>query len=258
MRLLLNLSLIFLTIPCFLHAQGNYQPGVIVNLKGDTVRGYIQYTEWDNNPDKIFFKTSTAGTAVALTPDSIRFFSAAVGHLAKFVAYAGPVSTDITDITRLAIGRDSSYRMDKIFLKVLQEGKNLLLFSYADNLKTRFFVAGNYAEKPAELVYRIYYNSIEENGWDRTSYENIFKSQLYNQAVKAGVMNPALKKQIQATDYKEAALQNTAGLINSISAADQSKNNPRKPSGFLKAIAIAGGIAVIIWFVHDLAVHNSR
>ncbi|MBB3058907.1 hypothetical protein [Mucilaginibacter gotjawali] len=258
MRLLLNLSWIFFAIPYFLHAQDNYQPGLIVNTKGDTVRGYIQYAEWDNNPDKILFKTSTSGTAVALTPDSIRFFSAAVGHLAKFVAYGGPVSTDITDITRLAIGRDSGYRMDKIFLKVLQEGKNLLLFSYADNLKTRFFIAGNYAEKPAELVYRIYYNSIEENGWDRTSYENIFKSQLYNQAVKAGVMNQALKKQIQATDYKEAALQNTAGLINSISAADQTKNNPRKPSGFLKAIAVIGGIVVIIWFVHDLAVHNSH
>jgi len=130
--------------------------------------------------------------------------------------------------------------------------------SYADDLKTRFFIAANYTAKPVELVYRIYYNSIDENGWDRTSYENTFKSQLYQRAVDAGVMNPALKNQVKATEYNEADLLRIAGLINGISATDQTKNNPEIPKGFNKAFAIAGGIAVIVFMIIDFGKFHGR
>ena len=108
MRFLLNLLLLFLFAPLFSSAQGNYQPGLIVNLQGDTIRGSIDYSEWQNNPERISFEANGADAVQKLSAGEIKFFSVAIGHLAKFVAYDGPISTDVTDINHLSVGRDSS------------------------------------------------------------------------------------------------------------------------------------------------------
>ncbi|HEY8780925.1 MAG TPA: hypothetical protein VIM16_04855 [Mucilaginibacter sp.] len=128
-----------------------------------------------------------------------------------------------------------------------------MLLSYSDNQKTRFFTARNFSEKPVELVYRIYYNSTEENGRDRTEYENTYKGQLYEAAVKAGVMNGALKSYIKTSDYKEENLLYIAGKINGASGTDPAKNNPSKPKSFNIAIAVAAIVIIAIWAIHDFA-----
>jgi hypothetical protein len=258
MRYLLSLLLIFLFVPFFSSAQGNYLPGVVVNLKGDTIRGFIDYREWENNPESILFKPGAASTAAKLTTDSISFFSVAVGHLSAYVAYTGNVSADITDIQHLSIGRDTSHVPAKVFLRVVQKGKNLLIFTLTDTRKTRFFMARNFSEKPVELIYQAFYNSSEENGYDRTQYDYTFKSQLYQVAENSGVLNASLEKQIKSTEYKEPDLLRTAGLINSISEKDLAKNNPQKIKGVYKALAVVVGIAIIILLIHDFAAVNSH
>jgi hypothetical protein len=258
MRYLLSLLSIFFLVPVFSFAQANYQPGVVVNLKGDTIRGFIDYREWENNPESILFKPAAAGTAVKLTTDSIGFFSIAVGHLSAYVAYAGPVSEDLTDIQHLSVGRDSSFRQAKVFLRVEQEGKNLLIFTLADAAKTRFFMARNFSEKPVELIYGIFYNSTDENGYDRTQYDYTFKSQLYQVAENAGVLNTSLKKQIKATEYKEADLLHIAGLINGISEKDLAKNNPRKIKRGYVAAMVVGAVLVIVELINEFHRLNSH
>jgi hypothetical protein len=253
MRNLLHLLSLVFFVPLFSSAQANYQPGLIVNLQGDTVRGAIDYNEWQNNPEHISFKATGTESIQKLDATEIKFFSAHVGHLAKYVAYDGPISTDVTNINHLSVGRDSSYRQAKVFLKIVQEGKNQLLLSYSDDQKTRFFIASNYAEKPVELIYRIFYNESDDNAYNRTSYDKAYKSQLYQAAVNAGVLNNSLKKQIVAADYNEADLVQIASTINGISATDLRANNPEKHRGFNKAFAIIGGLAVIIFMVHDMA-----
>jgi hypothetical protein len=258
MRLLLNLLLVFLLFPVFASAQANFQPSVVVNLKGDTIHGFIDYSEWENSPRSISFKTTPGGATVKLTTDSIAFFSAAVGHLASFVAYSGPVSTDVTDIQHVAIGRDTSYKLVKVFLRVEQEGKNMILLSLTDVQKTRFFIARNFSDKPVELVYKVYYRDIDENGYDRTQYDYTFKSQLYQLAEHAGLMNTGLKKQIKIAEYKEPDLLHITSLINGVSETDQTRNNPRKTKGIFKAVAIAALAAVIIWVIHDFGAHHNN
>ncbi len=54
-RIILGLLFLFM----FLQAsfcQENYQPGYIVGLKGDTLHGFINYRNWERNPDKISFR----------------------------------------------------------------------------------------------------------------------------------------------------------------------------------------------------------
>lgn len=258
MKHLNKLLLVFILLPFLAAAQTNYKPGYVITLKGDTIRGFIDYRDWENNPESILFKPGTANTAAKLTTDSISFFSVAVGHLSAYVAYTGNVSADVTDIQHLSVGRDTSHIPVKVFLRVIQEGKNLLIFTLTDSRKTRFFMAQNFSEKPVELIYQVFYNSTEENGYDRTQYDYTFKSQLYQVAENSGVLNASLKKQIKGTEYKEQNLLRTAGLINGISEKDLAKNNPQKIKGIYKALAVGLGITVIIFLIHDFAVVNSH
>jgi len=237
--------------PSFVTAQSNYQPALIVNTKGDTVRGAIDYSEWENSPKSITFKSDASGAPQKLRADEVRFFSVSVGHLAAFEGYVGPITTDNTDINRLSVTKDSSTKIDTIFLRVLQDGKKLKLFTYTDAQKTRFFIAESFAVRPLELTYRIYWNSEEANGRDRTTYETAFKGQLYDEAVKAGVMTPSLKTYISKSEYRVDDLVHITSIINGISASDETKNNKSKANPLRTAIIITGAVGVAIWVIHD-------
>jgi len=252
--------LLILSLPGFLFAQANYQPGVTVDLKGDTIHGYINYREWESNPKSISFKTSANGAPVTLRAGDIRYFSVQVGHLAEYISYKGPISTDNTNTTlnHISVGRDTSFVEEVVFLKVVHEGKNLVLLSYTDEQKVRFYIAANLNSLPSELVYRVYYNSIEENGRDRTVSENTYKGQLYDAAVKSGAMTGSLKDKIKNAGYAEDNIVEIASAINGISATDLTKNNPTKPKVVNKTIAIIGGLAVLVGLVIEFASIKSR
>ena len=142
----------------------------------------------------------------------------------------------------------------------MQDGKKLKLFTYTDAQKTRFFIAENFSDRPIELTYRIYWNSQEANGIDRTTYETAFKRQLYDEAVKAGVMTPPLKTYLSRAEYRVDDIVHITSIINGMSSSDISKNNGSKPNPLRTAIIIAGSVGVALWVVLDfIAVgHNGH
>jgi hypothetical protein len=247
MKIFRNSLFLVLLLPLFSRAQ-SYQPGFVVNMKGDTLRGSIDYAEWDNNPGTISFKDNVSATPQKLGARDIRFFSVAVGHFAAYESYSGPISTDHVDINHLSVGRDTALRYDTVFLNILQDGKNLRLYRYSDNQKVRFFIAAGNEAQPKELTYRIYLKDEETNGVDRTTYETAFKGQLYDAAVKAGMATPALKEMIAKADYKEADLLQVTNVINGISAGDTIKTyaTKTKPSHLGLAIVAAAVVVVVL------------
>lgn len=249
LKLLTNL--IFF-LPFFAAAQSNFQPAFIVDAKGDTIKGKIDYTEWESSPKTILFQPD-GSQAKRLRPADIKFLSANVGHLALFESYAGPISTDYTDADRIGVGRDTSYRTDTVFLRVLQDGKRLKLFSYTDGIKTRYFIAESFSSQPIELVYRVYWNSEEASNGNRTSYETAYKGQLYDQAVKAGVMTPALKRRIQSAAYQADDLMKITGIINGINAADVSRNNAAKAKPARTLLVIIAALVLTILLISEFS-----
>lgn len=251
-------KLIFLIffVPLFSVAQ-NYKPGLVVNLNGDTLHGFINYGEWENNPKSISFKHEPTGTPLKFTVNDLKYFSISVGHLAEYQRYTGPITTNSIEINRLPEGRDTSFVLDTVFLKVLQKGGKLLLFSYSDTFKIRYFISENPSDQPKELIYRIYYKNIEGNNQNRTAYESSYKGQLYDAAAKAGVNSVALKNDIQKADYRESDLLSIAAKINGGSEKDPAKNNASKPKTFKILIVIAASAILAIFLIHDLVtVHN--
>src|ERR1700723_2731412 len=94
---------ILLFLPLFSAAQSNYQPGYVVTPKGDTVKGFIDYQAWDNNPGSIYFKTTLASRdKQTWSISNARYFN--VTGLAAYKKSIVSISTDITNTTHLGEG----------------------------------------------------------------------------------------------------------------------------------------------------------
>ena len=154
-----------------------------------------------------------------------------VGNLQEYQSYIGPITTDNPEINHLHIGKDTSFRTDTVFLKIMQRGKVINLFSYADNTKVHYFISNPPGGVPEELIYRVYYNSEVENGRDRSVYDRTYMKQLA--AISEKLNDPALTEAIFKAEFTESDLINIAARINGISdkailAKGKSHLNPVK------------------------------
>ena len=213
-------SLIFFLVPLATFAQSNYRAGYVINMKGDTIRGFIDYQSWDSNPKVISFKSAISDSKpVKYSVEDISFFS--IENFSSYQKCSCSITMDETNTTRLGTGRDTSYRTDIVFLKILQKGRNAALYEYADNLKKRFYIAEAPAYMPAELIYRTYYDySAISDNHGRNVNENTYLKQLFALANKYNVLDDRLSKTFETAGYNKDDLMEIVSKINNISKAD--------------------------------------
>jgi hypothetical protein len=215
-------------LPFFSVAQSNYKPGYAVKLKGDTIRGYIDYKEWDKNPKKILFKSATDNTkAEILSPANTSALN--IAGFESFRRFVLPVSQDQVDVNKLSTLPDTTSVTDTVFLKVTSSGKHIGLFSYTDNIKTRFYISEGADARVQELTYHVYYDASSSSS---IQYTNRYRSQLEYFAQKYHANSSRLDQQISRAAYTETDL---AGIIQII-------NGDSTP-------ALAHGLAGSRWFV---------
>jgi hypothetical protein len=222
MRKLNRLFTCLFLLPLFTLAQSNFKPGYVVTIKGDTLKGFIDYRGWDSNPDAISFKATADGHDVKRnTVNDIDFFE--IAGVESYRKGTCSVSKDITDLTRLSSARDTSFDIKTVFLKVLQKGKNVTLYSFTDEVKTRYYLGEAPDFKPLELVYRVYQNSNE----GRTVYESDYRRYLLAAANKydPGDDNFALTTE---AGYTSSDLLKVVSKINHISKAEFEKRYNEK------------------------------
>ncbi|MFD1257074.1 hypothetical protein ACFQ3S_09725 [Mucilaginibacter terrae] len=136
-------------------AQSNYKVGYIIKSSGDTLKGYINYKEWENSPSYIEYKAEIAGKdRVRFYPGMLRGF--VVSGMDKYISYAGPVSVDKNIFPDLTFGMDTTTVRDTVFLRMAYEGSPLSLLTHQDDLKVRIFIQDG-DKTPAELRYYQYY-----------------------------------------------------------------------------------------------------
>jgi hypothetical protein len=214
-RLLLLLNI----VPFFSFAQSHYRPGAIVNLKGDTLKGFIDYHAWDSNPTSVNFKSALNDPdKQTFSVHNASYFS--ITGLATYRKYVVSISTDETDINRLGEARDTSFKMDTVFLKVLEQGKTMALYSYGDERKMRFYIAEAPSFVPVELVYRLWHDAGHEGG--HTVYDNGYQKQLFALAIKYNALDDKLSAMFNDPylSYREDLLLAIVSGINHTSAAE--------------------------------------
>jgi hypothetical protein len=226
MRHIKQLLLAFILLPLFSSAQSNYKSGYVVTLKGDTLHGFIDYREWENNPVSISFKPTLADKVQKLTTDEINYFN--IGNIESYLKFTGSISTDITNISALSTGRDTSFKTGVVFLRVIDKGKNVALYSYTDNIKARYYISETPDYAPTELIYRIYYRGGgESSSGPKTVNENTYLKQLYSLAIKYNIMDDKLSSIFEKSDYTKSDILYIVNKINNKSGKDNI-NKPEK------------------------------
>jgi hypothetical protein len=210
MKLLNKLLPVFFLLPMFSPAQSNYRAGYVVTTAGDTVRGFIDYRNWDSNPSAILFKSALNDPrGKKLTPSDISLFT--VPGYITYKRFVCSVSLDETNTAHIGSARDTSYKIDTVFLKVLEQGKRLALYAYADQIKTRFYI-GEYPDYvPVELIYRLYNNS------GISTDENTYLKQLFALAAKYNALDDDLNRDFGGASYTAVDIFAIVGKINGIS-----------------------------------------
>ncbi|MGN6638499.1 MAG: hypothetical protein ACTHJ8_06275, partial [Mucilaginibacter sp.] len=208
MKKILTLLSIILLLPFLSSAQSNFKPGYVVTLQGDTLKGAIDYREWDNNPKQITYKDNNDQTQEFNVRNAKAF---AINGLEYYERYIVSVSQDPVDINKISSKLDTSYHIDTVFLHVLAKGKNLALYSYNDDIKLRFYISETASPQlPQELEFHAFYNP------DATStvhYVRRYRIQLQYEAEKNGKEN-SLSGLIPEADYNESDLVKIVNKIN--------------------------------------------
>ena len=147
-----------------LFAQENYLPASVVTLSGDTVKGQIDYKNWNRNPSAITFKENDNAEAISYDPSMIRSFAvandvykSAIVEIDKRYDDLRHISSDATIVTHtdtvflnLVVGGSKPlYQFyDNVHHFYIESGKNIELLKFRKYLTRRM----NYATASEERV----------------------------------------------------------------------------------------------------------
>lgn len=186
--------LIFILISFQSQAQRNFKPGYIVKLNGDTIKGFIDYRDWKQNPQVITFKLA----AVAQRYSYVTIKGFGVDQFENYQIYTGPITKGAVNLGDLSSGIDSSFATETVFLRSIFQGKNIALYSYTDQIKTRFFISEKNGV-PIELKRYVY---LDPKRSKRITEDNLFRQQLLELAIKYQPDNGKLADQIEKLVYR--------------------------------------------------------
>ena len=216
MKKIYSLFVLMLSAIIIASAQSNFKSGYVLTLKGDTIKGFIDYQEWDVTPLTINFKKALADkSTIVYGPADISYFN--VNGIEEYQKYEGAVSTDPTSTYKVATGRDTSFKVESVFIKVLQKGDHVALYEFKDDIKARYFLSESPGFEPKELVFRVYQDpnyatNIDPNA-SKTITEFTYRKQLSAAALKFNELNDKLISFIGTSEY---SADNILGIVSRI------------------------------------------
>jgi len=202
--------LLFITLPSIVFAQSNYHEGYVLKNNGDTVKGFVNYREWERSPKTIDFKTAISdGKATAYDAVAIKGFG--IYGKERYISYIGTVTMGPTEFPNLSTGIDTTKKVDTLFLRQVTTGKYLTFYANKDEVKTRLFIAAPGAT-PIELIYYTYYY-----GDNKIISTAQYKGQLYSYVSKTAPGNQRLFNEINTLSYDYADVEKAVDDINGVS-----------------------------------------
>ena len=217
------LSIAILLLLCtfsLAQAQKNYKPAILVKTSGDTIKGYINYKEWDETPKIVEFKASLEeAKPERYTAATLRSFE--ITGIDKYLGYIGNISVDKNFYPNIADKLDTTTVRDTVFLQQVYSGQPLSLFRHKDKIKNRFFISEGGTE-PVELkLYQFY-----ANVGTATNNSNVQQYKIYQDTLLALAQKYNASKSVEArimkTDFTESDLFSIIKLINNDKATKES------------------------------------
>jgi hypothetical protein len=130
-------SLLLLVLAETSVGQENFLPGFLVSLKGDTIKGLVDYRNWDRNPEKISFKETAAGITSEYYPLQIKSF---VVLDESYESAVVQTETSSDDTKFLSHDKNLEIVSDTTFLQVIVRGKKSLYYYKTREGKENFYI----------------------------------------------------------------------------------------------------------------------
>lgn len=164
MKKFILLTPLFLLLQISLSAQKNFTDGGLIQWNGDTIRGQIDYQEWDISPENIQFRQSVTGETSIFTPQNIAgFFVSERNEMYQtatvYLNNEPPNERNFPDFSSVGAAiREFSPIRDTVFLRVLAKGQ-LNLFEYSDKNRQHFL-----AQPAGDTIRELIFRKVKVNG----------------------------------------------------------------------------------------------
>ena len=200
MQLSVTLSAVFtaiLLLPAGAFGQQNYQPAKVITLADDTLRGYINYRSWDQNPRTVSFKPDLQAPEQHFRALDIKGFSVSSEQYAGARISVENSSQELNNLTTTAT---PSYRADTVFLRTLVAGPKSL-YECKDANGYHFFYVRQDGGRYDLLVFKRY--KAPGDGAPVVQLNNTFRDQLARYLADC----PSIEPKLKAITYTASALQ---------------------------------------------------
>jgi len=176
-------------------SQENYLPGFIIRLKGDTVKGFIDYRNWETNPDKISFKETLSSDKAIYSPNDIKQFNV------KDESYESAlIETEVSPdkLNELQSNNDLTFETEIAFLQSMIKGTKSLYYYKNKIGKDQFYIKHDTGYEL--LTYKKYL--VPQNGGSAVAENKKFLGQLSLYLSDC----PTIQSQLKFTEYNKATL----------------------------------------------------
>jgi hypothetical protein len=171
-------------------SQQNFIPGYIISLNGDTLRGYIDYRNWNKNPDKVIFREFSGNKAAIYLPNEILAF----GIKDEYYVSA-TVSIETSPRNTDGLNYDKAVHLQTVttFLQAMITGKKSLYHG--------FYSARDYFYIKQDSTYDLLLYKMYLTGQGDNSMMNENKAYLGQLNYYLGDC-PEIEDRLKKTDYK--------------------------------------------------------
>jgi hypothetical protein len=253
-----RLIIIILTITVSAIGQVKFEKGYFINNENQRIECLIKNYDQKNNPTGIEYKTDENAESQKLTINSVKEFG--IINDSKFMRAETNIDRSSNDLSKPSDKSNSEWSYEKVFLKVLVEGK-ASLFSFDDKTTSRFFYSVN-DSSIKQLIFKNYLspddkylltnNGFRQQIWteircedaSESSVENIqySESALKKYFIRYNECNGSTNKEIKMKEHKNAFhLKITSGFTIT-SASFSVTDTPYKNTDFGKEIDYRIGI----------------
>ena len=176
-------------------SQVNYQSGYVINNNGDTLYGFIDYRNWDENPIGIKFKTKIDANPTTFKSTDISEFG-----VHNEIYESGIVDIEISQIQASRLEKDPQIhiKVDTTFLQTLFKGEKSLY--YYKNAEGREYF---YIEHDAVFELLIYKRFQEWQDYTRVMTEN---KKFLGQLTLYLNDCPSIQERLNNTSYTQKSL----------------------------------------------------
>ena len=133
--------------------QIKYEKGYFINNENKKIECLIKNKDWKNNPSEFSYKLKDSRTP--LNGDLISVKEFGIYNFCKFVGADVKIDRSINPKTTITTEKNPLWKQEKLFLKVLVDGK-AKLYAYEGNNLVRYFYSMNGGKDINQLVYKEY------------------------------------------------------------------------------------------------------